>query len=162
MLVSRNFELINIEIDGAVGIGSKVNFGKQDQIQTYVGGQVIFINALEVFCSTDIALSPIDNSNPLCTRADLLNTSITIVSQNRDRYANMPSNMLHRLWQDTAAFVPFTWQPLVTDGLYAVDWAKCYITWLAAPAATPSNFIIGVHYSYVDIPSNVRLDVGNQ
>jgi hypothetical protein len=129
------------------GPGRTIPFDDQKQLQSYLGGQTVYIKKVEVYSDQAIALSPLTIGNPNATAADILNATLTLQVKGRLRFDNIPLARLNQIWADTAAFVPYTLEPFLLEDTFEVDWQQSFVTLLAAPAAVPFSYVFGVAYS---------------
>jgi hypothetical protein len=146
----RNFELIEVQVGQngvAPGAGTKIPFQDQKQLQSYLGGQTVYVKKLELYSDQALAFSPLTTTNVNATATNIINATVTLRVKGRLRFDNIPLARLNEIWADTANFVPYTNADFLLEDVFEVDWTQSYVTLLATPGAVPFSFVFGVAYS---------------
>lgn len=147
---TTRFQLVELVIGAAIsGNNSDIYFQNQPQLQSISGGRQIFIEAIETYANTDLAVSPITSGNPVANAAAIANATLTLSVDTNLSFKQIPLVTLHRAQSETGGVTaPFTRQLFRLNEIWQVDWTKSYITCSAAPVGAPFSYLLGVHYRY--------------
>jgi hypothetical protein len=151
MFLVDKFQLVELIVGtGVTGNNQDVAFQQQTQLQsTGLQGQKVYIEAIETYSSTALAVSPLTSGNPIASPADIANATLTLVeASDKEVKKDIPLANLNRTWATAGAFVP-PYQPLFTFfDTWAISWTKCYVTLVATAPVRPFSYLFGVYYSY--------------
>jgi hypothetical protein len=144
MLLTKNFQLVELVIPANAGANRDFNFQSQPQLQSVMGDKTVFVKAVETFNNECLTLSPLTATNPVASAAELQIAVLTLNEAGTENKKQIPLGLLNRVW-DTA---PFTWQPFIFKDVWQIDWTKSYVTLVDAGPAQQFSFLFGVHYDY--------------
>lgn len=145
---------IPVGIVSAPGPGSSVPFGKQEYLQSYIGGQTVFIHRMESYNSQVMGFSPITIANPVINVVDFINVTVTLNVAGKDRYKDIPLSRLNNMRMDTAPdFTPTSYEPFDMRNSFQVAWSLCSLKFVAAPTTpTPFSVLLGIYFTYQHFP----------
>lgn len=148
---------IPVGVVSAPGVGAQVPFGKQDYLQSYIGGQTVFIHRIEAYNNRTLAVSPVTIANPTVNVTDFINITVTLNVAGKDRYKDIPLARLNNMRMDTAPdFAPSAYEPFGMKNSFQVNWPQCYLRFLAAPTTpTPFSVLLGIFFTYQHFPDEV-------
>lgn len=150
MFLAKNFQLVELPVRNA-GANSNVYFQQQPQLQSYIEGNgVVYVKGLEVYSNTALTTSPQSTGLPVAAHDDILNATITLVERGRELKRQIPLARLNTVFPNDGTSPIFPPQTMLFKSFYEIDWTKCYITTVAAPAVNEFCYLFGVYYDFED------------
>lgn len=149
---------VPVGVVAAPGVGASVPFGKQDYLQSYIGGQTVFVHRIEAYNANVCAFSPVTIGNPTVNVADFINITVTLAVAGKDRYKDIPLARLNNMRNDTAPdFAPTSYEPFDMRNSFQINWPQCYLRFLAAPTTpTPFSVLLGIYFTYQNFPDEAK------
>lgn len=129
-----------IEIPVPVGAGSKVMIPDQPQLRIQKD-QKIQVQGVEVFTDVVSPVSPNGATNAPAT--ELAKASLVLYIKGEEKIYRYPLLALIGINDGTNPYR----QELPSFDNLEVDWAKSYIQYSSAPAATPYVVLLGIQYT---------------
>lgn len=148
---ARRFQQIQAKVTAAQN-NSNWNFDQQPLLQSVTGGQLVFVEAIEIYADNAVSASAITPTNAVANAADIKNSTLTLSVLGNLRVNNLPLSRINPIWSDTAAYVPFTLTPVLWCNMWGIDWTQSFVTTVAAAHTAPLSFVFGIWYMYSTDP----------
>lgn len=145
MIRTRQYQLIELQVNNALGAGQRLYFQDQAQLRSQTG-QNVFIAAVSTY-SADLVPNSFLSANVTAPTTEIQNAAIVLNVAGREQEQLIPLVELLSI-QSPGTFQPNRWDLFLFNDLITVDWTKSYIQVAAATAATPFSFLFGIWYDY--------------
>lgn len=142
--------LAEIKIPANAQSGKNFQFNTQQQLQTIIGDQRVIIEAMETYSDDSMTKSPLTNTNPVASAADIMNATLTLQFGTFQGISQFPLSSMVRIIPNQSSYTPGVFNLLMFREMYKIDWTKSYVTLTdTAPTATAFSYVFNVFYDYL-------------
>lgn len=141
--------MVQVTVPANTQAGAQINFDDQQQLQSYIGGQMVFIRGINLIPISVLSNSPLTTGLANAAAVDIPRATLNLVIRGRELIKDVPLAMLNPIIPDNAGtYIPAQFNYYLLRNVSEVDWTKSYFRMVAAPTATAFAYILLVHYSY--------------
>jgi hypothetical protein len=144
VIKARRYQLVELQVISAMGLGSQLYFQDQPQLRSQPD-QLVIVDAVECYNEETVAVAP--SGRQVVDAATMSECYLVLNIKGTDEFKYIPLNRLNPMMFAGSASIPSVAAPLLFDSITNVDWTKSYVQ-SAGTVSAGLSFLFGVFYRY--------------